>query len=82
MAAGGLINLERAVYLAIKGVAGDVGRGDVRQRQQREANLGLTLYFPTGSIDERGATPMGPNMQLPYPMQLGSGTYDLEPSFT
>jgi hypothetical protein len=36
---------------------------------------GLTL--PTGSIDERGATPMGPSQKLPYPMQLGSGSIDV-----
>jgi hypothetical protein len=37
------------------------------------------ISFPTGSIDERDATPAGPNQQLPYPMQLGSGTFDLLP---
>ena len=41
--------------------------------------LGLSL--PTGSIDETGTilTPMDmrPSVRLPYPMQLGSGTYDL-----
>ncbi|MCH7688208.1 MAG: hypothetical protein IH899_16250 [Planctomycetes bacterium] len=40
------------------------------------------MHFPTGSIDERDATPMNPNAKLPYPMQLGSGTYDLKPSLT
>ncbi len=34
--------------------------------------------LPTGSIDERDQTPAGPNQKLPYPMQLGSGTYDLK----
>lgn len=43
-------------------------------------NLGMTL--PTGEIDVRGATPMGPNSLLPYPMRLGSGTYDLKPGVT
>lgn len=43
------------------------------------ANLGLSL--PTGSIDERDDTPAG-NVVLPYPMQLGSGTYDLMPGLT
>ena len=37
-------------------------------------NAGLSL--PTGSIDERGDTPAGANQKLPYPMQLGSGTFD------
>ena len=38
------------------------------------------LSFPTGSTDETGQilTPMNmqPTVRLPYPMQLGSGTYD------
>jgi hypothetical protein len=38
------------------------------------AHVGLN--FPTGGIDETGDTPMGTNQQLPYPMQLGSGTFD------
>lgn len=48
----------------------------------RQAYLALAMYFPTGSIDEHGATPMNPNAKLPYPMQLGSGTFDLEPGIT
>lgn len=43
-------------------------------------NAGLSL--PTGDIDVTDATPMGLNTPLPYPMQLGSGTYDLMPGFT
>ena len=38
------------------------------------------LSFPTGSIDEKDDTPAG-YQQLPYPMQLGSGTFDLLPGF-
>lgn len=37
-------------------------------------NFGVSL--PTGSVDERGDTPAGSNQKLPYPMQLGSGTFD------
>ena len=34
--------------------------------------------MPTGSIDEEGDTPRAPgNQQLPYTMQLGSGTWDV-----
>jgi hypothetical protein len=37
----------------------------------------FALSLPTGSIDEVGDTPREPgNQQLPYTMQLGSGTYD------
>ena len=52
--------------------------GDVRAGGPRIlVDAGVSL--PTGSIDERGATPMGTNQKLPYPMQLGSGTFDLHP---
>lgn len=43
-------------------------------------NAGVSL--PTGTIDARDTTPMGPNSVLPYPMQLGSGTLDLMPGVT
>jgi hypothetical protein len=49
-------------------------------RQQVHANLGLS--FPTGSVTERGATPVDDNAKLPYPMQLGSGTFDILPGIT
>jgi hypothetical protein len=48
--------------------------------QQIHLNFGFSL--PTGSIDERGNTPMGANQKLPYPMQLGSGSFDLLPGIT
>lgn len=39
--------------------------------------LGAGLSVPIGSIDEEGDTPRAPgNQQLPYTMQLGSGTWD------
>jgi hypothetical protein len=43
-------------------------------------NGGVSL--PTGSIDEEDDTPAGQDVQLPYPMQLGSGTFDLLPGIT
>ncbi len=50
--------------------------------QQVHLNLGVS--FPTGSIEEEDVTPASaPNeTQLPYPMQLGSGTFDLRPGIT
>ena len=38
------------------------------------SQFGISL--PTGSIDERGSSPMMADMKLPYAMQLGSGTLD------
>lgn len=49
-------------------------------RHKAHWNLGVSL--PTGSIDERDDTPAMANAFLPYPMQLGSGTYDLLPGVT
>lgn len=40
--------------------------------------VGAGLSIPTGSIDEEGDTPRAPgDQQLPYTMQVGSGTYDV-----
>ena len=54
--------------------------------EHRQINLGLALSLPTGSITQTDQilTPMGttPTPRLPYPMQLGSGTFDFKPSLT
>ncbi len=55
--------------------------GDV-MRDQHRVLLNTGVSFPTGSIDEKDGTPAGPNQKLPYPMQLGSGTFDLYPGLT
>jgi hypothetical protein len=51
-----------------------------RNRQRLHLNFGVS--FPTGSINERDDTPAGSNQILPYPMQIGSGTFDLLPGIT
>ncbi|MEM6475860.1 MAG: transporter [Pseudomonadota bacterium] len=47
-------------------------------------NAGVSI--PTGTITEEAQilTPMGgtPTVRTPYPMQIGSGTFDLEPGIT
>lgn len=43
-------------------------------------DVGANVSFPTGSIHQRQDTPGCPDCKLEYPMQLGSGTYDLVPS--
>ena len=58
-------------FSALYTVYGDVERG------RHRLLLIPGLSFPTGSIGEKGETPAGPDQQLPYPMQLGSGTFDL-----
>ncbi len=47
-------------------------------------HLNAGVSVPLGSIERTGTTPTsaGRDVQLPYPMQLGSGTWDLEPGIT
>ncbi|MDG2125309.1 MAG: transporter [Verrucomicrobiales bacterium] len=40
------------------------------------------LSAPSGSIDKTGDTPRGKDTQLPYAMQIGSGTWELHPGIT
>ena len=64
------------------------GIGDVKlgglvrlfEGDSSDAHLNLALSLPTGDIDAEHATPAsgGAPVQLPYPMQLGSGTYDAQ----
>lgn len=44
--------------------------------------LNFAINAPTGSIDERDDIPVMSDAHLPYPMQLGSGTWDLTPGLT
>ena len=46
---------------------------------RQRAHLHLGVSAPTGSIDERGETPAATNVRLPYPMQVGSGTWNVLP---
>ena len=54
--------------------------------EHRQINVGVAFSLPTGSIEETDQilTPTGgaPSPRLPYPMQLGSGTFDFKPSLT
>jgi len=45
-------------------------------------HLNSGLSFPIGEINETHDTPLGTGKRLPYPMQLGSGTWDLLPGVT
>ncbi|MFN8059296.1 MAG: hypothetical protein U0Q12_09020 [Vicinamibacterales bacterium] len=61
------------------GGLGDIGL-TVRHRSSQHGTQVTTsagMSLPTGSIDEHGRTPRGPDVDLPYTMQLGSGTVDL-----
>ncbi|MCH9021361.1 MAG: hypothetical protein IID32_01175 [Planctomycetes bacterium] len=52
------------------------GMYGIYDREGHSVHVTGGMSFPTGSINERDETPMG-RVRLPYPMQLGSGTYDL-----
>lgn len=66
------------------------GIGDVKlsgayifhEHDSQRALLSIGISIPAGSINERDNTPVGENQKLPYPMQLGSGTYDFSPGLT
>ena len=63
---------------------GDVQLGglfNIIRNSNSRTHINFGLSLPTGSIDERGNTPMG-NVVLPYPMQLGTGTYDVSVGLT
>ncbi len=62
--------------------AGFLYRLDHTEKSNLIANFSMS--FPTGSIDEEDVTAMssGEDVQLPSPMQLGSGTYDIIPGIT
>ncbi|MEM9101875.1 MAG: transporter [Pseudomonadota bacterium] len=66
---------------------GDTKIGALYQLSSVEDNslvFNFSLSVPTGDIDQTGVTPasMGAEVPLPYPMQIGSGTYDVTTGFT
>ncbi len=82
--AGGAGTAVRGHFTTVSEGVGDTsvsGLFRLRKAQHRDIHLNLGLSLPTGSITESDSvlTPMGtrPTLRLPYPMQLGSGTYDL-----
>ncbi len=46
------------------------------QGENNRLHMQLGVSLPTGGIKYRDRTPAGADSKLPYPMQLGSGTYD------
>ncbi len=66
---------------------GDVTVGGmfrVHEEDNEHVHVQLGLSLPTGGIDKKDVTPAsaGKGVILPYPMQLGTGTYDLMPGVT
>ena len=63
-----------------------LGHPDAKADTRDELTLKTGLSIPTGSVTKTAQilTPMGamPTSRTPYPMQLGSGSYDFEPALT
>ena len=84
------LEMDLVTGMGVNFTTGSSGPGDISlnslyrlvQSGHHTFNLNAGISVPTGSIDERDATPMGLNQPLPYPMQLGSGTWDLLPGIT
>lgn len=55
---------------------------NIHDRNKQKLHLNFSVSLPTGDIERRDNTPMMQNAILPYPMQIGSGTYDLNPGVT
>ena len=60
------------------------GMYNVYKGGNSRSHVQLGVSLPTGSIEEKDANPMsnGNDVTLPYPMQIGSGTFDLLPGIT
>ena len=55
-----------------------IGSYDLSYSVDTSWQFGIGVSLPTGSIDKEGDTPRAPGLQqLPYTMQVGSGTYDM-----
>jgi len=82
-----IVNMNNAEFTTESDGLGDITLATVYQLTNSK-NSNLLLNFgvsvPTGSIDEKDDLPvtMGVPVQLPYPMQTGSGTYDITPGLT
>ena len=78
--AGGMFTTESGGLGDIK-VGAMIGFADWANQS---LHLNALVSLPTGSIEERDVLPTsnGNEVQLPYPMQIGSGTVDAMPAIT
>ncbi len=86
------ISMEHVTRMGKKFITRAEGIGDVKlmanmvafntRWNEHRISLKSGISFPTGSIDETDDTPAGDAQKLPYPMQLGSGTFDFLPGFS
>jgi len=82
--------MEHLTRMGTRFTTNSEGIGDIKttalytifDKDKQRVHLNLGASFPTGSINERDDTPAGDDQILPYPMQIGSGTFDLLPGIT
>jgi len=87
-----LLEMDHATRTGVNFTTRSEGIGDVRaaalidlwQDDGHKIHANLGLSFPTGSIREKDRTPAnaGAQVRIPYPMQIGSGSFDLLPGLT
>jgi hypothetical protein len=83
------LEMDHATRMGRKFTTRSNGIGDIRltalyrffDSDRHTLHLNAGISFPTGDVEPRDTTPMGRAI-LPYPMRLGSGTYDLIPGLT
>lgn len=83
-------NMDHVTRMGVRFTTGSEGLGDIKisglyvlrggGHHQIHLNAGVSL--PAGDINEKDDTPAMANAVLPYPMQLGSGSWDLLPGIT
>lgn len=84
--------MDHVTRMGVKFTTESSGVGDVKlgglyriwDNGDMAAHLNLGLSLPTGSINEKDQNPAsgGRDVRLPYPMQIGSGTFDAMPGIT
>lgn len=52
------------------------------QIRRERAHVGLGIVLPTAEVDRQGVIPGPGTTRLPYPMQLGAGSWGIVPSLT
>ncbi len=85
-------SMDHATAMGGAFTTGSSGLGDIKltalykfvEQGNSRAHWHLGVSIPTGSIEAKDQTPMsgGNDVILPYPMQLGSGSFDFLPGFT
>ena len=83
-------DMDHVTRMGVKFTTRSQGVGDVKlsglyalsEGDRRNILLSLGISAPSGDIDETDDTPAMQDARLPYPMQLGSGTWDLLPGVT